>query len=50
MVLFFSVGQLRLAVVACLVTSSAIASRLSVRPRLVGNSGWSGWPSRSFSH
>ncbi|MCA1700340.1 MAG: hypothetical protein LC790_16150, partial [Actinobacteria bacterium] len=48
--LFLSVGQLRLAVVACLATRSAIASRLSVRPRLVQNSGWLGWLSRSCSH
>ena len=49
-VLLVRVGQLWLAVVVCLVSSSAIASRLSGRPRLVGNSGWSGWPSRSWSH
>ena len=47
-VLVASVGQLRLAVVACLLTSRATASRLSARPRLVGNSGWSGSPERSL--
>jgi hypothetical protein len=41
-VLVAGVGQLRLAVVACLPTSRATASRSSACPRLVGNSGCSG--------
>jgi hypothetical protein len=46
-VLVERVGQLRLAVAACLATKRATASRLSARPRLVGNSGASGSPARS---
>jgi hypothetical protein len=44
-----SVGQRAAAALACLAISHSTASRLSGRPRLLGNRGSSGRPRRSLS-